>query len=307
MFDGVFFEFPKIGFVFFFFVACEAMCKLRERGIYFPHLGAFASVAVKPSYLLWFLKWASIIFLIVAMMSPVKETVVQPDDAQGYHIALVLDASESMDEGGFDPSERSRSRFDVVQSIVERFVAERPADEIGLIVFGTHAFAASPLTQDHAALQTILGRLYVGMAGKYTALYEALALSASMLTAAGKKNRIAIVLTDGRNTPGGAIGPDVAEALLKKQKVRLYAVRIGEPGERAPMRLEAMAEATGGRHFVAHDAKELRGIYTSIDATERSTVRSLPVAFKYYYFIYPLFAGFMTLLLYVFLRNRRAL
>ncbi|HHH72793.1 MAG TPA: VWA domain-containing protein, partial [Sulfuricurvum sp.] len=101
MFDGVYFEFPKIASFVFIFLACDALCKLRERGLYFPHLGRFGSVALKPSRWLWFLKWAAIVFLIAALMSPVKEKVYAPQSAPGHAVALVVDASESMRNGGF--------------------------------------------------------------------------------------------------------------------------------------------------------------------------------------------------------------
>ena len=305
MFDGVFFEFPKIGFVFFFFVACEAMCPVRLPGIYFPHLRAFASVTVRPSKLLWFLKWMAIILLIAALMSPVKEEIYRPETAASHETFLVLDASESMRAKGFDSAAPQRSRFDAVRDIVADFVAARKGDAVGLVVFGSRAFVASPPTLSHDLITGILRQLSVGAAGPYTALYEAIA-RAAVLAERGKGERVAVVLSDGRVTSDGRFDAPTALALAKKARLRLYTVAVGSD-ERDTELLRRMAEASGGRFFKADDAAALRQAYETIDTLEKSPAVVRPVTIKHYYYIYPLFAGFLTLLLYVFLRNRSAL
>jgi Ca-activated chloride channel family protein len=293
MFDGVYFEFPKIGFVLFVFLACEALCRMRHQGIYFPHLSAFAAVTLTPSYWLRFLKWASIILLIAALMSPVKEKVFQPDSTPGYAMTLVVDASESMRNGDFDPDDQTKSRFEAVQAILGRFVAQRGGDTVGMVVFGTHAFIASPSTADTRMLSQIIDRLYVGIAGKYTALYEAVAKGITLLHRSGSREKIVVLLAD------------VATALAEKEGVRLYAVVIGETPAEQESVLETMAQSSGGEYFTAKDASALSDVYAKIDALEKSPQQPPKMTVKEYYYIYPLFAGFLTLLLYVYWRNRR--
>jgi len=305
MFEDLYFEFPKVSSFLFIFLACEALCRLRERGIYFPHLASFAAVTLKRSYWLWFLKWASIALLITALMSPVKETVYQPESTPGYAVSLVVDTSESMRSGGFDAADKTKSRFETVQEILDDFVSERGSDTIGLIVFGTHAFIASPPTGDHRLLSRIIGQLYVGIAGKYTALYEAIAKGVALLQGSGSREKIIVLLTDGRNTPGAPVSAEVAGALAEKEGIRLHAVVIGDAPAAQESVLEAMAERSGGHYFVAKDASTLRDVYRQIDALEASPQKPPVLTVKEYYYIYPLFAGFLTLLLYVYWRNRR--
>jgi len=305
MFEGIYFEYSKIGFVLFVFLACDALCRLRQRGFYFPHLAAFASVTLQPSFWLWFLKWASIILLIAAMMSPVRDRQYQPVGTPGYAMALVVDASASMRNGEFDPADRTKSRFEAVQEILGRFAARRASDAVGLVVFGTHAFIASPPTTDTQMLSGIIDRLYVGIAGKYTALYEAMAKGVALLHRTESREKIVIVLTDGRNTPGAPVGAGVASALAQKEGVRLYAVLIGEMPKAQESELVSITEKSGGRTFTAKDASALSEVYAEIDKLEKSPQRSPSVTVKEYYYVYPLFAGFMTLLLYVYRRNRR--
>jgi Ca-activated chloride channel family protein len=175
MFDGIYFEFPKLIFLIFFFIACASLCKMKLPSIYFPHATLFMKNTVSASKLLFFLKWLTIVMMILALMSPVKDEPYELKPKEGHEIALILDASGSMKERGFDPSNPAATRFDVVKSIVKDFIQKRENDNMGLVVFGAYSFIASPLTYDKHILSRIVSQLQIGMAGQYTALYEALA------------------------------------------------------------------------------------------------------------------------------------
>jgi len=55
MFDGIYFEFPKLLFVIFFFIACESLCKMKLPSFYFPHASQFMKNTVSASKLLFLL------------------------------------------------------------------------------------------------------------------------------------------------------------------------------------------------------------------------------------------------------------
>jgi Ca-activated chloride channel family protein len=305
MFEGIYFEFPKFAFLLFFFLACEALCKMRLPSLYFPHTARLLKESVAHSRLLWFLKWLGITLMIVALMSPVRDEAVELDPGQGYDIALVLDASQSMSAKEFDPDNPGRNRFDVVQEIVNRFIKQRRDDNLGVVVFGKYSFVASPLTYDKHILQGVVDQLYIGMAGKFTALYEALAQSVNLLAEAKAKSKIAILLTDGHNTPGGKVPLDVAIDLAKKEGVRIYTIGVGAPNEYNGALLEYIAKATSAKAFSAQTAMQLQRIYEEIDRLEKSEVERNSFSYKQYYYVYPLFVALLSLLLYVYLRNKR--
>jgi Ca-activated chloride channel family protein len=305
MFEGFYFEFPKLGFVIFFYLACDALCKMKLPSIYFPHTQRFGDATAGVSKLLWFLKWLGITMLVIALMSPVKDASIQVKPQQGYDIALVLDASHSMKAQGFDAADASLNRFEVVQRIVKDFIAKRQSDNLGVIVFGAYSFIASPLTYDRNILSRVVEQLYIGMAGKFTALFEALGQSVNLLQNAQAKSRIAILLTDGHNTPGGKVPLDVALELAKKENVRVYAIGIGAPNEYNGALLEKIASETGGKAYGARNAQQLQQIYDAIDTLEKSEIETNSYTYKRYYYLYPLFIAVMSLLLYVYLRNKR--
>lgn len=306
MFDGLYFEFPKIAFVIFFFVACETLCKMRLTSIYFPHLRTFAGATHASSKLLFFLKWLAIVMLILALMSPVKDEKYELDPKEGYEIVLILDASQSMSAQGFDMSNIQSNRFDVVKEIVSDFIQKRKSDNMGLIVFGEFSFIASPLTYDEHILSRIVQQLYIGVAGKYTALNSALAQGVSLLKNTRSKSKVAILLTDGYSTKEiDKIPQEVAIEMAKKEGVKVYPIGIGLPHEYNSQALMEIAKASGGVAFGAANAKELQAVYERIDELEKSEIKNESFNYLHYFYAYPLFIGLISLMLYVYLRNKR--
>lgn len=306
MFDGLYFEFPKIIFVIFFFIACASLCKMRLPSIYFPHTGEFLKQSVSASKTLFFLKWLGIVMMILALMSPVKDEPYELEPKEGYEIALILDASESMKAQGFDSSNERLTRFDVVKEIVGDFVTHRKNDNIGLVVFGQYSFIASPLTYDENILSKIVSKLYIGMAGKYTALNTSLAQGVNLLKSTESKSKVAILLTDGYSTREiDRIPLDIALEMAKKEGVKVYPIGIGMPHEYNQNVLLKIADETGGVAFGASSAAELKEVYKKIDELEKSEIKSESFTYMKYYYAFPLFISLLSLMLYVFLRNKR--
>lgn len=305
MLNGLYFEFPMFVILVVFFIACEIFCKMKLPSIYFPHTAQFMQHSVSASKLLFSLKWLGIIMLIFALMSPVKDEPYELEPKEGYEIALILDASQSMQARGFDNSNPNLTRFDVVKEIVGDFISHRKSDNIGLIVFGKYSFIASPLTYDENILNKIVSQLYIGMAGKYTALYESLAQAVNLLKMSESQSKVAILLTDGYNTPDNRFPFDVAVDLAKKEGIKVYPIGIGMPHEYNRKVLVDIAEGTGGVAFGASTATELEDVYKKIDELEKSEIKSETFTYINYYYTYPLFLSLLSLMMYILLRNKR--
>ena len=244
--------------------------------------------------------------LILALMSPVKDETYELDPKNGYEIALILDASQSMQERGFDSSNPQLNRFDVVKSIVSDFISQRKNDNIGLVVFGEFSFIASPLTYDENILNKILSQLQIGIAGKYTALYESLAQGVNLLKMTESNSKVAILLTDGYSTKEiDKIPLDVALDMAKKEGIKVYPIGIGLPHEYNGAVLQEIATATGGVAFGASTATQLQEVYAQIDKLEKSQIKNESFSYLNYYYAYPLFISLISLMLYVFFRNKR--
>lgn len=143
MLEGIYFQFPKLSFILFFFLACEALCPLRLNPIYFPRTAFFGTDETKPPLWMWIAKWAMISFFVVALMSPVREI---KEEKSGYDILLVI-----------DPSTITSTIIDEVESFIRR----RPADRFALYVPAPSPVMI-PMSDDHDALEKILSHLSQG-------------------------------------------------------------------------------------------------------------------------------------------------
>lgn len=230
--------------------------------------------------------------LVVAMARPQLGRQQLPEPTEGVAIMLALDTSGSMRALDLDehkPLPRRRTRMEVVRDVVAKFVDDRPMDQMGMVVFGSHAYIQCPLTGDRALLQRFLRRLSVGMAGRNTAIGEALATAVKRLDGVDAESKVVVLLTDGvHNT--GAISPLRAAEIAQALNVKVYTIGAGSRGT-APIRedhpllgtqyveqpveidtdtLKAIADSTGGAYFRAEDADALRRVYARIDELETS-------------------------------------
>ena len=305
MFSDYYFEYPYFILLLVIFVLCDRFCRMKLPSIYFPHTAQFMKQSVSSSKLLWILKWVGIVGMVLALMSPVTDEPYELKPKSGYEIALILDTSGSMRTRGFDRNNPMLTRFDVVKEIVGDFVSERKNDNIGLVVFGAYSFIASPLTYDKNILKKIVSQLYIGMAGRYTALYESLAQGVNLLKMGRSKTKIAILLTDGYNTSNSKIGLQTAIELIKKEGIKVYPIGIGSSREYNKNILVKIAKESGGVAFGASSASKLKEIYKRIDKLEKSEIKSETFTYQKYYYTFPLFVSFLALMFYIYLRNKR--
>ena len=99
--------------------------------------------------------WLKIIIfslMVISLSQPFIYSSKDNFNKRGRDLVLVLDASGSMAESGFDENDRFKSRFDIILELTEEFINNRFDDNMGAVIFGTFAYSASPLTYDLKSL-----------------------------------------------------------------------------------------------------------------------------------------------------------
>jgi Ca-activated chloride channel family protein len=210
----------------------------------------------------------------------------QPAPPQAMHhtgraLMLAVDCSGSMAIEDMRFSDRIVSRFAAVKAIAARFIEQRSGDDVGLILFGSHAYLLTPMTFDVATVAKQMDGAAIGLAGRETAIGDAIVLAVKHLSALPARARVLVLLTDGVNTAGNVL-PLEAAKLAKAAGVRIYTIGIGSNAQEIGffgMQLPAsneldlqvltkISDETGGRFFRAADAGELAAAYKTIDALE---------------------------------------
>ncbi len=209
----------------------------------------------------------------------------QPIAVSGRALMMAVDISESMKSRDMLIEDELVDRVTAVKLVAEEFIERRTGDRIGLILFGSQAYLQTPLSFDRKTVNTFLQEAVIGIAGRKTAIGDAVGLAIKRLRDQdrGDIDNVLILLTDGANT-AGIMEPLQAAQLARSANLKIYTIGVGaDPamvnrlfGQRLlnassdldEETLISMAQATGGRYFRARDGDSLEQIYGIIDDLE---------------------------------------
>jgi len=232
--------------------------------------------------------------LIVALARPQLGYAWEESLTEGIDIQVVLDISGSMGAEDFQP----RDRLTVAKRVVRDFVAGRPGDRIGLVVFSGSAMTRAPLTTDRQMLDLLIESVQLNTLPDGTAIGVALANAAARLKDSAAKSKVIVLVTDGINN-AGEIDPHSAAAVCKGLGIKVYTVGVGGSSglvpvpfpstdpvtgrtvmQRLHMRLPVdekllrqIAQRTGGQVYKATDAAALARVFREIDRLEKTPLQ----------------------------------
>ena len=297
----MFFEYPKL----LWLLVVPALLVLHyiylELAQRHPHLRVSTSIpwlvkrttlASSIRHIPFVLRILALSLIVVAIARPRSSEVIEKIDAEGIDIVLAMDVSTSMLARDFTPDRISASK-----DIAIEFIAQRPTDRMGIVVFAGESYTQCPLTTDRAALINMMKEVETGLIDDGTAIGNGLATAIARMKDSDAKSRVVILLTDGVNN-SGEVSPQMAVEIAKTYGVRVYTIGVGREGM-APYPvmtpwgvevrnleveidedlLKQIADETGGRYFRANDNTKLAEIYDEINQMEkaRTTVDSFPI------------------------------
>ena len=231
----------------------------------------------------------------VSLASPIFYDRILASERNGRDLVLALDSSGSMAESGFDTEKKNLRKYDVLLNIVEAFIDKRFDDNIGLVIFGSFAYSASPITYDLVALKEILHLSDVGIAGESTAIGEGIYQSLRTLKFGNAKKKAIILITDGYQNAGSVSVKDAVE-MAKRDGVKIYTIGIGKKGMFDEKLLKKISAETGGQTFSAVNSDDLKSVFNKIDSLEPSPIRSHMLVNKKMLYKIPLILGMILLI-----------
>ena len=297
----MFFEYPSLLWLLLVPVLLAALYIYRELASRVPHLrvsnaapwlssgGSFLSVL---RHLPFVLRLTALCLIIVAIARPRSSSQVEKIDTEGIDIVLAMDVSTSMLARDFTPD-----RISAAKDIAIEFIAQRPSDRMGIVVFAGESYTQCPLTTDRATLINMMKEVQTALIEDGTAIGNGLATAVARMSGADAPSRVVILLTDGVNNRG-EVAPLTAAQIAKTYGIRVYTIGVGANGmapypvvtpwgiEERKIQVEideellkGIAETTGGRYFRATDNTKLQEIYAEINRMEKSktSIDSFPV------------------------------
>jgi Ca-activated chloride channel homolog len=208
------------------------------------------------------LHWLALVcwgLIVLALAGPQWPRASAGLEASGRDIMLALDISGSMETADFELDGKSASRIATVKRIASDFIAARRGD---------------------ATIAQVLGETEIGMAGRTTAIGDALGLSLKRLKDSAAKTRSIVLLSDGVNN-AGRVEPLDAARLAKSFNIKIHTIAMGleaasDTGGYTGIKvmrpaqdydaeaLSALSVATGGLSFRARTTAELTQAYAKL-------------------------------------------
>ncbi|MFC3913797.1 VWA domain-containing protein [Pseudaeromonas sharmana] len=263
--------------------------------------------------------WCCWALFTLALSRPVWLDKPVPLERPHRDILLAIDLSDSMRIPDMMQNGRLVNRLTVVKQQLRDFIGQRAGDRMGLILFADHAYLMSPLTPDWQTLQHFVDELDFSMAGSLTSIAEAITLALHRFEVQGSRQKILILLSDGRDTVEG-VSPVAAARLAASKGMRIYSIGLGaavtmvdpitgdqiDPGNDLDEKtLNELAIQTQGQYFRARDPESLASIYheiSALEAVEKSQRHYQPRTELYAWPL--LMASLLSLLLMVLYRRR---
>ena len=262
------------------------------------------------------LQWLALVLFIFALAQPRRDRNETKVTASGVDIVVVFDMSGSMQSEDFELRGERVNRFNMARNVLEGFIAKRPNDRIGLVVFASQAYIATPLTLDHDFLRHTLDRLQIGtIDANQTAIGSGLSTGLNRLRDLKSKSKIVLLMTDGVSN-AGKISPLTAADAARALGAKVYTIGVGMRGE-APMpvfmggqkvgyqpqavdidedTLTEIAKRTGGKYYRADNTEKFKAIYAEIDQLEKTAVTIKRYAHYDELFAWALVPGLLLLL-----------
>lgn len=230
---------------------------------------------------------AGVPFALLALADPFTALTATSVSYPGRRIALMIDASDSMQTsfkaGGLNPRAETEPAFFTTVAAAKRFVELRREskykDLMALVEFGDRAYVITPFTSDYDNL--LLSIALIGDPIEYSvfpdpgtviasALEQSIAIfeAFDFLKASGN---LMVIFTDGEDTTSLVHGRSLDDILKSAvdHAIPLYFVRTNYGkafGDGIPdAKWRAAVEKTGGRYYVARDEATLLAAVGDID------------------------------------------
>jgi len=285
-----------------FLLPCFFWCKPYAKLYYFSKLSWLSPQSQLLSWEAW-LKVLIFTLLVFALSKPFVYDAKKTMHKKGRDLILVLDTSGSMGERGFDKDNRILNKFDINIALAQDFIKQRYDDNMGIVLFGTFAYTASPLTYDLSSLSYLLGLSTLGIAGESTAIGDAISQAVDTLSYGEASSKAIVLLTDGYHN-AGRNSPKKAVQKAKEQGIKVYTIGIGKKSNYDAFLLETIAKETFAQSYAASSAKALRDIYQEINTLEPSPIRSENYLNQKILMFIPLSLAWILLLLWIVLSRK---
>ncbi|MEE9302164.1 MAG: VWA domain-containing protein [Thiotrichaceae bacterium] len=260
------------------------------------------------------IKAFAISLFVIALAQPVLIGERLPDPPPERDIVFLVDTSVSMQLMDYEVQGEPIQRMQLLHNLLDEFASQMDGERIAVIVFGEEPYMLVPLTNDQTLIRRMLGRITTTLAGRYSAVGDALLMALAMTTSDNEevdRHQTFILFTDAHESQG-TVTPSAAAELVGENDIPVFTVAIGSSlsskttehsisgGLYQPVNhalLEDIARPTKGKSYQVHDSHAMQQALDDISHQRQNLAVPAPVYQQTNLYLYPLLLGLLILLL----------
>jgi len=247
--------------------------------------------------------------LIIALAHPVLMGERLPDPPPERDIIFIVDTSVSMQLKDYELQGQAISRMDLLRNLLDTFAAKISGERVAVIIFAEEPYMLVPLSNDQGLIRSMLRRVTTTLAGRYSALGDALLLALKEAQKQPDRHQTFILFSDA-DVSRGKVTPAAAAELIAENRIPVFTVAIGSSQQDADKEiggglyqpvnlplLEEIASRTDGESYQVNNSKALQNALQSILNQRQNLAIAEPQYEQQTLYVYPLLTGLMMLML----------
>lgn len=259
--------------------------------------------------------WHSIAIsaLVIALAEPVLIGERLPDPPPERDIVFLVDTSVSMQLKDYVLDGKPIKRMDLLRNLVDEFASQMAGEHISVIIFAEQPYSLVPLTNDQYLIRRMLSRITTTLAGRYTAVGDALLMALKEANKQADRHQTFILFTDADESRG-KVTSTAAAKLVAESEIPVFTIAIGSSQKGAGKKvqgglyqavnlplLQEIADITSGESYQVHNSAAIKEALSSILKQRQNLAEIEPQYQREMLYFYPLVLGiFMLVLLQVF-------
>ncbi len=247
--------------------------------------------------------------LIVALSHPIMVGERLPDPPPERDLVFLVDTSVSMQLKDYSLNGSPIKRMDLLKNLLNEFTVKMAGESISIIVFAEQPYLLVPLSNDESLIRRQLSRITTTLAGRYTAVGDALLLALKEANKQRQRHQTFILFTDVDNSLG-KVTPQAAAQLVAENHIPIFTIAIGSTQQDKNKAVEGglyqgvdlnllnhLAEITGGKSYQANDSNAVKHALKNILEQRQNQAEIIPRYERESLYLYPLLFGLGLLLI----------
>ncbi len=256
--------------------------------------------------------------LIIAVAEPVLIGERLPDPPPERDIIFLVDTSVSMQLKDYSLNGKPIKRIELLRKLVDNFAVEMAGEHISVIIFAEQPYILVPLSNDQYLIRRMLSRISTTLAGRYTALGDALLMALKEANKQADRHQTFIVFSDADESRG-KVTTTAAANLVAESEIPVFTIAIGSSQKNENKKvqgglyqavnlplLKEIADITGGKSYQVNNSQAIKEALGSILSQRQNLAELKPQYQRETLYFYPLMLGLFMLILLQALRLFRA-